>query len=89
MNAEELKVASIGAGMLGGPTLRLLIERGYAPAVWNRGWSKLRALLAAGAVEGGNREQLAEASTFVIACISNDAATMPKIAATHCFPSTA
>jgi len=85
MNAEELKVACIGAGVLGGATIRRLIERGYTPAVWNRGRSKLTALLAAGAVEAGSREQLAKASTFVIACISDDAVTMPEIAATYCF----
>jgi 3-hydroxyisobutyrate dehydrogenase-like beta-hydroxyacid dehydrogenase len=74
MSDQKLAVGCIGAGVLGGAIMRRLIQRGFAPAIWNRDRSKLAPLLQAGAVEARTPAEVAQKSTIVITCISDGAA---------------
>ncbi len=74
MSNERPKVGCIGAGVLGGAIMRRLVEKGFAPAVWNRDKAKLAAVLKAGAREAGGPGEIARACTFVITCVSDGAA---------------
>src|SRR6476661_1402509 len=74
MNTEKITVGCIGAGVLGGAIMRRLIQRGFAPLIWNRDRKKLSALLEAGAKEAASPAELTRASTFVITCVSDGAA---------------
>ena len=67
-------VGCIGAGVLGAAIMRRLIDRGFAPLLWNRDRSKLAPLLKADATEAMNPAELTRASTFVITCVSDGAA---------------
>jgi len=74
MNTEKITVGCIGAGVLGAAIMRRLIQRGFAPLIWNRDRKKLSALLEAGAKEAASPAELTRASTFVITCVSDGAA---------------
>ncbi len=74
MNNDKPRVGCIGAGVLGSAIMRRLIDRGFAPLVWNRDRSKLAPLLEAGATEATNPANLTRASMFVITCLSDGAA---------------
>ena len=77
--AENLpRVGCIGAGVLGSAIMRRLIERGFAPAVWNRDRSKLDPIVKAGATAAASPAELARSSVFVITCVS-DGAALEKI----------
>ena len=74
MNNDKSRVGCIGAGVLGGAIMRRLLDRGFAPLVWNRDRSKLRLLLEDGATEVASPAELTRVSTFVITCVSDGAA---------------
>jgi 3-hydroxyisobutyrate dehydrogenase-like beta-hydroxyacid dehydrogenase len=74
MSTEQSTVGCIGAGVLGAAIMRRLIQRGFAPLIWNRDRKKLSALLEAGAKEAASPAELTRASTFVITCVSDGAA---------------
>jgi 3-hydroxyisobutyrate dehydrogenase-like beta-hydroxyacid dehydrogenase len=74
MNTDKTTVGCIGAGVLGAAIMRRLIQRGFAPLIWNRDRKKLSALLEAGAKEAASPAELTRASTFVITCVSDGAA---------------
>lgn len=74
MSNDPPRVGCIGAGVLGAAIMRRLIDRGFAPLVWNRDRSKLEPLLKAGAREAASPAELTRASTFVITCVSDGAA---------------
>jgi 3-hydroxyisobutyrate dehydrogenase-like beta-hydroxyacid dehydrogenase len=74
MSNDKPRVGCIGAGVLGSAIMRRLIERGFAPLVWNRDRSKLAPLLKAGTAEAASPAELTRASTFVITCLSDGAA---------------
>ena len=52
------RVGCIGAGVLGAAIMRRLIERGFAPQLWNRDRSKLAPLLKADATEATSPAEL-------------------------------
>jgi len=70
MNNDKSRVGCIGAGVLGAAIMRRLLDRGFAPLVWNRDRSKLRQLLEDGATEAASPAELTRASAFVITCVS-------------------
>jgi 3-hydroxyisobutyrate dehydrogenase len=74
MATEQPTVGCIGAGVLGAAIMRRLIQRGFAPLIWNRDRQKLSALLQAGAREAASPAELTRASTFVITCVSDGTA---------------
>jgi 3-hydroxyisobutyrate dehydrogenase-like beta-hydroxyacid dehydrogenase len=74
MSNDKPLVGCIGAGVLGAAIMRRLVDRGFAPLVWNRDRSKLALLLSAGATEAASPAALTLASTFVITCVSDGAA---------------
>ncbi|HVY07441.1 MAG TPA: NAD(P)-dependent oxidoreductase [Burkholderiales bacterium] len=74
MSNDKPGVGCIGAGVLGSAIMKRLIERGFAPLVWNRDRAKLASLLQAGAREAASPAELAKACTFVITCVSDGAA---------------
>jgi len=74
MDNDKPRVGCIGAGVLGSAIMHRLIERGFAPLLWNRDRSKLAPLLKAGAAEAPTPAELTRASTFVITCLSDGAA---------------
>src|SRR5262245_54089104 len=74
MSNDKPRVGCIGAGVLGGTIMKRLIDRGFAPLVWNRDRAKLAPLLKAGAQEAASPAELAKACTFVITCVSDGAA---------------
>src|SRR3954468_21085513 len=83
MNTEKPSVGCIGAGVLGAAIMQRLVQRGFAPRVWNRDKKKLTALLETGAVEAAHPEELARASTFVITCVSDGAALEKVVFGEH------
>ena len=74
MSNDKPRVGCIGAGVLGAAIMRRLIDRGFAPLVWNRDRSKLTPLLKAGASEAASPAELTRPSTFVITCLSDGGA---------------
>jgi 3-hydroxyisobutyrate dehydrogenase-like beta-hydroxyacid dehydrogenase len=74
MSTEQSTVGCIGAGVLGAAIMRRLIQRGFAPLIWNRDRTKLSALLEAGAKEAASPAELTRTSAFVITCVSDGAA---------------
>ena len=74
MSNDKPRVGCIGAGVLGSAIMRRLLDRGFAPLVWNRDRSKLTPLLEAGATEAASPAELTRASMFVITCVSDGAA---------------
>jgi len=71
MKHENIRVGCIGAGVLGRAIMRRLIDRGFAPILWNRDRAKLAELLKAGATEARSPEELTRHCTFVITCVSD------------------
>ncbi|HEX4985045.1 MAG TPA: NAD(P)-dependent oxidoreductase [Burkholderiales bacterium] len=74
MANDKPRVGCIGAGVLGAAIMRRLVERGFAPLVWNRDRAKLAPIVAAGAKRADSPAQLTQAADFVITCVSDGAA---------------
>ena len=68
------RVGCIGAGVLGAAIMRRLIERCFAPLLWNRDRSKLTPTLKSDVKEATSPAELTRASRFVITCVSDGAA---------------
>ena len=83
MSSDKPRVGCIGAGVLGSAIMARLIERGFAPSLWNRDRTKLAALIAAGGVDAQNAEELTRSSTFVITCVSDGAALEKVVFGDH------
>ena len=83
MNPEKPRVGCIGAGVLGAAIMQRLIQCDFAPRLWNRDRTKLAALLSKGAVEAPTPAALAQASTFVITCVSDGAALEEVVFGQH------
>src|SRR4051794_9153143 len=83
MNTEKPSVGCIGAGVLGAAIMQRLVQRGFAPRVWNRDKKKLAPLLETGAIEAVHPEELARASTFVITCVSDGGALEKVVFGEH------
>lgn len=80
---EKPRVGCIGAGVLGSAIMQRLVDRGFAPWVWNRDRRKLAPLLTAGATEARNPEELTRGCTFVITCVSDGPALEAVVFGPH------
>lgn len=70
MSARD-RIGFIGTGIMGEPMARNLLKAGYEICVFNRSREKLRGLLAAGAREGRNPEEVARRSEVVITIVTD------------------
>ncbi|MBS0032163.1 NAD(P)-dependent oxidoreductase [Chitinophaga sp. 22321] len=74
MTADK-KVSVIGLGPMGAVLARTLLHSGYKVTVWNRTMEKAAALVQDGAVPAENPAAAVQASSVIITCLNNYAAT--------------
>jgi 3-hydroxyisobutyrate dehydrogenase-like beta-hydroxyacid dehydrogenase len=74
MNTGTLRVGCLGTGVLGSAIVRRLVDRKFAPVVWNRNPDKLADLVLAGATAATSPSALARACDTLITCVSDGAA---------------